>query len=174
MDHAPLVVSFKADPTAVAAGTYDAYFANWYATAPRDRAIWWTFYHEPEDDITAGAFTAADYRAAWSRLASLAAQADNSQLRATLILMCWTVNPHSGRDWNDYYARGSVQALGWDCYNKGARKGVYQASSALLANAVATSNEARLPWGIAEMGSILVTGDAARAEPPGSRPWPAC
>ena len=36
-----VVVSFKANPSDVLAGRHDAYLAEWFRTAPRDRDIWW-------------------------------------------------------------------------------------------------------------------------------------
>jgi hypothetical protein len=155
----PLVISFKADPKAVAAGDYDTFFRNWFATAPTNRPIWWSFYHEPEDNIEAGAFTAADYRAAWARLAGLSDEARNSQLRATLILMCWSAQKNSGRQWTDYYVPGAVKVLSWDCYNVGAKNGVYRSPTNILENVQAIATSTGLPWGISETGSTLVTGD---------------
>ncbi|MGZ4582516.1 MAG: hypothetical protein ACXVXG_17920, partial [Nocardioidaceae bacterium] len=70
-------VSFKASPQQVLTGAYDATLTNWFQAAPRDRDIYWTYYHEPEDNIEAGEFTAADYRAAWTRIAALADKAQN-------------------------------------------------------------------------------------------------
>ncbi len=71
----PVVVSFKAAPQAVLRGDHDQQLARWFAAAPRDRVTHWVFWHEPEDDIGAGQFTAAQYRAGWTRTAKLAAQA---------------------------------------------------------------------------------------------------
>ena len=50
----PVVVSFKVSPQTVLTGAYDATLKSWFATAPRDRQIWWSYYHEPEDQIEAG------------------------------------------------------------------------------------------------------------------------
>lgn len=112
------VVSFKYDADAVLTGTADAYLRSWFANAPRDRDIFWCFYHEPEDDIRNGVFTAAAYRAAWQRIAGLADQAANPHLFATTILMDWTLDPQSGRNWRDYYPGAAyVDVMAWDVYN---------------------------------------------------------
>ncbi|MEV4620837.1 hypothetical protein AB0J74_19275 [Asanoa sp. NPDC049573] len=112
------VVSFKYDADAVLAGTADAYLRSWFANAPKDRDVFWCFYHEPEDDIRNGAFTAAAYRAAWQRIAGLADQAGNSRLFATTILMDWTLDAQSGRNWRDYYPGSAfVDVMAWDVYN---------------------------------------------------------
>jgi hypothetical protein len=59
----PVVVSFKAAPKDVASGRLDGQFSNWFTTAPRDRPIFWSYFHEPENDVESGAFSTADYRA---------------------------------------------------------------------------------------------------------------
>ena len=157
----PMVVSFKFPPNEVAAGTHDAYMRNWFATAPRDQDIYWSFWHEPEDDITAGRITAASYRAAWKRLRSLADQARNDRLTATLVLMGWSLTPASKRSVNDYYpGRDVVQALGWDVYNPGEEKGQYQDPAVMYRRVVEFSQAQDLPFGIAETGSYLIKGDS--------------
>lgn len=156
----PVVVSFKATPGDVLAGRHDAYLERWFASVPTDRTVWWTYWHEPEDDIAAGMFSAADYRAAWRHLAALAEEARNPRLKPTLILMCWTLVPGSGREWNDYYAGDSViDALGWDCYNAGARLGRYRDPERMFSAVAEVSAAVGKPWGIAELGSLLVKAD---------------
>ena len=160
----PVVVSFKALPRDILAGKDDAALRSWFAGAPRDRAIDWTYYHEPEDNIARGEFTAADYRAAWRHVATLADAAHNPQLRSTLILMNWTLNPASGRTWTDYYPGGEViDVLGWDAYNDGAKKGRYDDPEVIFGRVVALSKSLGKPWGIAETGSLLTGGDKGGA-----------
>ncbi|MFC5821049.1 CBM96 family carbohydrate-binding protein [Nonomuraea harbinensis] len=158
----PMVISFKASPGAVVAGTHDAAMRTWFAAAPRDQDIYWSFYHEPEDNIRNGEFTAADYRQAWSRLAGLAREAANPRLRGTLILMGWTVDPASGRDWRDYYpGRAALDVLAWDVYNYDttAAKGRYLAPATLLDATLAVNRAENLPHGVAELGSHIAAGD---------------
>ena len=156
----PVVVSFKASPQSVLAGAYDTTLRDWFATAPRGRPIWWSYYHEPEDQIAAGAFTAADYRAAWQRIASLADAAGNPDLHATLILMCYTLEASSGRSFADYYPGGTViDTIAFDCYNQLASKGSYVSPTAQFAGVLAEAAATGKPWGIAEFGSQLVAGD---------------
>jgi hypothetical protein len=156
----PVVVSFKAQPKDVASGRLDGQFANWFNTAPKDRPIFWSYFHEPENDVESGSFTTADYRAAWVHLAGLADRANNPQLRSNLILMCWTLQTGSHRNWQDYFAGASViDTIGWDCYNKSYSKGSYGDPASMLGKAVATSNGAGVNWAVAELGSKLATGD---------------
>jgi hypothetical protein len=160
----PISVSFKDTPSRVLSGQDDAFFTNWFATAPRDRQIWWTYWHEPEDDIEAGKFTAADYRAAWVHLKELADKAANPKLHSTLILMCWSLNPLSHRNFDDYFpGKGTIDVLGWDCYNRSAGKGTYTAPSDVFGPLVAKSNALGLPFAIGEFGSVLATNDASGA-----------
>lgn len=156
----PVVVSFKAAPGEVVAGKYDSYLADWFAKAPRDRDIWWTYWHEPEDDVERGAFRAELWRDAYRRIAGLADAAANPKLHNTIILMCWTVNPGSGRTFENYFPGADVvDALGWDCYSHPADPTTYSRPEDMYGRAVAKSRELGLPFGIAETGSRLVPGD---------------
>jgi hypothetical protein len=159
----PIVVSFKFPAAEVAAGKHDAYMRAWFAAAPRDQEIYWTYWHEPEQEVDAGQMSSANYKAAWKRLRSLADQANNDRLTATLILMGWSVNPKSGRNWKNYYpGRDVVQVLGWDIYNPPGQvsKGQYQNPAEIYQKVIETSKAEDLPFGIGETGSYLVKGDA--------------
>jgi len=156
----PMIVSFKAPPADVIAGRHDAALGTWFRTAPRDRVVWWTYFHEPENDIEAGSFTAAQFRQAWQRLAGLADAAGNPDLRATLILMGWTLEPGSGRNWRDYYAGPQhVDVLGWDLYNLSWRNGNYRPPADNFQRVVAVSQAEGLPFGIAETGTPILGSD---------------
>jgi len=160
VDKRTLSISFKFAPKDVIAGKYDAYMTNWFKTAPRDQQIYWTYYHEPEDNIASGEYTAADYRAAWAHLRKLADTAGNSKLKATLILMHWSLMTASGRNWRDYYpGRSVIQVLGWDAYNMRAKKGEYQDPAGIYGQLIQVSRAEKLPFAIAETGSHIITGD---------------
>ncbi|MBM0238657.1 hypothetical protein JNW88_18585, partial [Micromonospora sp. ATA32] len=155
-----VVVSFKASPQEVNAGKYDSRLAAWFASVPRQYDVYWSYFHEPEDDVERGAFQAADYKAAWRRIAGLANRAGNPRLINTVILMCWTLDPKSGRDFNAFYPGGDlVEALGWDCYNFGHKSNRYASPEEIYGRMIATSRELGKPWGVAETGSSLVPGD---------------
>jgi hypothetical protein len=154
-------VSFKALPREVLSGSLDSRLSTWFATAPKDRQVIWTYYHEPEDDIARGSFTAADYRAAWQHLAALADKAGNPQLKSSLVLMGWSLSKQSGRNWKDYYpGSAAIDILGWDTYNLGARKGVYNSPATVVGDVITTSRAEGKAWGIAELGSVLISGDS--------------
>lgn len=160
----PVIMSFKESPKTVLSGAVDSYYRAWFAAAPRDHVDYWTYWHEPEDDIERGAFTAADYRAAWTHLKALADQAHNPQLKATLILMGWTIEQRSHRTFTDYYPGSSVvDVLGWDVYNPGGQKGLYPDPAIIYGAEIALSASLGKPFGIAETGSILPAGDNGQA-----------
>ncbi|MFD0901600.1 CBM96 family carbohydrate-binding protein [Actinomadura sediminis] len=154
----PTVVSFKMNPRDVLAGKYDSKMARWFADAPDDRDVYWVYYHEPEDNIADGHFTAADYRAAWRRLAGLADRAGNPRLKATLVLMSWSLEAESKRNWRDYYpGRDVIEVLGWDTYNLA--KDRYQTPAEMYSKVLAVSEQEDLPFGVAETGAHLIPGD---------------
>ncbi|WP_320069005.1 hypothetical protein [Micromonospora sp. RTGN7] len=156
-----VVVSFKAPPGEVAAGKHDTRLAAWFRSVPRDLDVYWSYFHEPEDDIARGSYTAAQFRAAWQRLAGLADRADNARLRATLILMCWTLNPNSGRTFDNYWpGGGAIDVLGWDCYNSGGKFNRYTDPAQVFGPMIAKSKALGKPWGLAETGSVRVAGDS--------------
>lgn len=157
-----LVVSFKADPASVLRGDADSYLRSWFAAAPRDRRIWWTYFHEPENDVAAGAFTPTQFRDAFRRVAALAEQAGRQDLQTTMILMGYTVTESSGRNWLDYYPGGDVvDVLGWDVYNHAAAAGTsYSTPENVFGKVVAVSAAAGKPVAIAETGAPLILGDS--------------
>lgn len=164
MGNTPTSVSFKFDPAGVIAGDYDAQMRQWFNAAPTQYRTWWTYYHEPEDNIEAGQFTAQQYRAAWQHLVGLANQADNESLRATLVLMSWSLNSQSHRNWRDYYPGESfIDVLGWDCYNLARKQGRYGDPSSIFDPVVSASRNAGKPFGIAELGSLVVEEDGGVA-----------
>lgn len=162
------IISFRISPSTVNSGSADGQLLTFFRNAPQDRITYWSYMHEPEDDIARGSFTASAYRTAFARVARLARQASaetgNTALRATLILMCYTVNPASGRNWTNYYSSAEdVEVLGWDCYNHGENRGVYGEPATLYSRAINVSRNAGEPWGMAEFGSRLARGDTTGA-----------
>jgi hypothetical protein len=160
-----VIVSFRLDPPRVLAGDYDAYMRKWFATVPIGVNVYWTNFHEPEDEIEAGKFNAADYRAAFEHLDGLAKEAQNPRLKSTVILMSWSARPASGRKWRSYVPDpASVDVMAWDIYNR--RRDVYPDPAALLEAAQHDSETLGKPFAIAELASVLGRGDtgSGRAE----------
>lgn len=155
-----LVVSFKADPRRILSGADDQRLERWFADAPRDRDIWWTYYHEPENNVEHGDFTAEQWRAAYKHIATIANSADNPHLHNSIVLMCWTLDPSSGRSVADYFPGVDfVDTIGWDCYSEPSTTEAYEPPEYLYASAISTSRGLGVGWGIAETGSVKAPTD---------------
>lgn len=157
-----LVVSFKVHPTQITSGQHDAFFRNWFASAPADQTIYWSYFHEPENNINAGEYTAAQYRAAWAHLGEIFDDACRPNMHATLILTEWTMNPGSGRDYRTYDAGPeAVDMIAFDPYNGvwDPERDYYITPEALLDHIVDKMDRDGRPWGIAEIGSRISVGD---------------
>lgn len=158
---ADLSVSFKIAPRDVLSGANDSKLRAWFRAAPKNVHIYWTYFHEPEDDIERGAFTAKDYRAAWQRIVSISREVCQPNLHPTLILMGWTVDPLSGRKFTDYYPGSSyIDVLAWDPYNPWPPQNTgYRSPAAIFGGIVSTSKAQGKAFAIAETGSILMGTD---------------
>lgn len=153
-----VVVSFKLPPRQVIAGRFDASMRTWFAAAPRNLHVYWCYWHEPENDIEQGAFTAEEFTSAFEHLDQLAAAAGNPRLRSTVILQSYSTRPASGRNWRDYVPdSGSVDVLAWDAYNRDTRR--YSNPAAMLDASRRASESLDLPFAVGELGSPLVNGD---------------
>jgi hypothetical protein len=154
LNHSAVVVSFRSPPSTVLSGADDAALAKFFDSAPTGHPIYYSYYHEPELLVQAGTFTVAQYKAAWAHIAAIAAAAHNPDLKSTLILMSWDLNPSSGISWKDYLPAGNViSVLGWDAYPAGT---VHDADpqptspADFMGAAEAASRAAGLPFGFAE------------------------
>jgi hypothetical protein len=160
--HSDVVVSFKAQPDAILSGSDDAALRHFFDTAPTGHTIYYSYYHEPEDNIAAGQFSATAYKEAWAHIVALADSAHNPSLKSTLILMAWDLSPHSGRNWKNYLPGGGIiTTLGWDAYPAGSvgdKNPQLQPPSAFMGQAVAASRSAGLPFGFAEFGLATASG----------------
>lgn len=157
-----LVTSFKAHPTEITSGELDNFFLNWFKTAPSDQTIYWSYFHEPEDNINSGEFTSAQYRAAWKHLAELEQKACKPNLHSTLILTEWTMQPSSKRDFRVYDAGPEyVKVLAFDPYNGATSptRDFYEPAAELLGPIVEKMEADGRPWAIAELGSRQIVSD---------------
>ncbi len=160
----PVAVSFHASPSTILSGRLDGAFRTWFQQAPTTRRTWWTYWHEPEDDAAAGHLNLSQYRAAWSHLANIEHKVGNPMLTSTLVLMTWTLNPYSHRNWQNYYAGSSaIDALGFDGYNYGHKLNQYADPSTFLNRAADLAQKLNKPWGVAELGSVKMGWDSGTA-----------
>jgi hypothetical protein len=157
-----VIVSFKALPKDILSGADDAALTHFFDTAPTGHPIYYSYYHEPEDNIADGQFTLADYKAAWARVVQLAAAAHNPDLHSTLILMEWDLQKASGRDWKSYLPGGGIiSTLGWDAYSQGSATNVNPQPTPpadFMGDCIAASRSVGLPYGFAEFGLSTATG----------------
>ena len=158
-----VVTSIRAKPQDVIAGRYDSQLRSYFSSAPTTMPIFWNYFHEPEDEVKAGQFTAAQFVQAHKRIADIAGSYCRSNLYPTLVLMGWTAMPASKLDWTDYYpGSGYVSVLGWDPYN-GAQGDAtsYRSPATLFDAVVGKSRAAGKPFGIAETGTARIPGDSS-------------
>jgi hypothetical protein len=162
-----VMVSFKLSPRDVIAGAYDKSMKHWFATAPKNLDVYWAYWHEPENDIEAGTFTAGQFKAAFARLDRLAVQAHNPRLKATVILQSYSTRTGSGRNWSDYIPPVKrFDILAWDVYNKPSPEAPYTVPPDLLDAPLTAARTIGKPFAVAELGSALAPGDTGegRAE----------
>ena len=164
-NHSAVIVSFKALPSAILSGRDDAVLRHFFDTAPFGHPIYYTYFHEPEDNIEAGQFGLSGYKAAWAHVVKLAQGAHNPYLHSTLILMAWDLDPHSHRDWKNYLPPGGIiSTLGWDAYPVGSAENhdpQLTPASQFLGPVIAASKSVHLPYGFAEFGLSTSRGRAA-------------
>lgn len=155
-NHSAVIVSFKALPKTILSGADDSALRHFFNTAPTGHPIYWCYYHEPEDNIAAGQFKLADYKAAWAHVTELARAAHNPDLHATLILMQWDLVRASHRNWRNYLPGGGIiDVLGWDAYPVGSATNVnpqLTPPGGFMGPAIAASKSVHLPYGFPEFG----------------------
>jgi len=161
------IVSFKLPPSEVVAGDHDDLMRRWFSEAPRDLDVYWVYWHEPEDDIENGAFTASQFRKAFEHLAELSRSVDKPRLRSTLVLMSYTLAEQSGRAWRDYWPGGAaIDVFAWDVYERADASCAYCSPETMFDGPREVAASVGKPFGVAELGSELEPGDdgSGRAE----------
>jgi len=154
----PMSVSFVAPAAQVLSGEHDAALRAWFRDAPARGPIWWTYWHEPEDNVAAGDVSARRYRAAWRHINAIAQRVGGANLHPTLVLMAWTAKSASGRQVRDYYPGDFIDVMAWDGYNPPGARG-YASAREIFGPAAATTKRLGNRFALAEVGSVLVPGD---------------
>jgi FlgD Ig-like domain len=149
-----VVLSFNEPPATILSGAENAALSHFFDTAPTGHPIYYSYYDEPEPYITNGTFTLAQYKAAWAHIVAIANAAHNPDLKSTLILMSWDLDPRSGINWKDFLPSGGViSTLGWDAYPAGTvhdQNPQPTAPAAFMGPEAAASKSVGLPFGFAE------------------------
>ncbi len=152
-----VVYSFRGDPTAAAAGQYDDRVTALLASRPPGVTVWMAFYHEPEDQVASGTFTAEQFRAATAHLAPVIRGGGGI---STTILQEYTLQTASGRDWHEFYSP-AIDVLGWDAYNIEAKHGTptYKTAQEFVGPVLVVAKETGKPFAWAEFGSPCIRTD---------------
>ena len=115
--------SFQIPPAQLIAGTFDARLRTFIASTPRNVVL--TNHHEPEQEIEAGQFTFAQFRAANARLNRLVDEQnaiDGGTRKVSVILMISTFTGFQGRNAENYWPTvakgdgGTVDLISADVY----------------------------------------------------------
>lgn len=151
-----VMVSVKCDVVALIKGTLDTAMVAFLSSLPKGSIF--TLWHEPEDNIANGEYTAAQFRAAQMYVKSLIAKR-GLDLKFALILMGYTLTAASKRTFSDYWSPGVYDYLGFDCYNTSTT--VYTAPEKVFGPSVAKAKELSIPLLIPEWASRVVGQDTA-------------
>lgn len=156
-----LVLSSKILPQQLTVAQVAAFFR----TVPAGVTLYYTNWHEPEDDIARGHFTAAQYRAQFNVIRQAQQQVGNPHIKIAAILMGYTWQKGSGRNPEDYIpAAGQADLLTTDTYFDGSIGGDISTAGAQFAAQIATAKAHGLAWGITETGvGPKLTGQARLA-----------
>ncbi|PZS35524.1 MAG: hypothetical protein DLM59_02850 [Pseudonocardiales bacterium] len=160
----PVLASTSARTTVVLSfktGTPEALGA-FLKSRPAGQKVYVSYYHEPEDQIAKGTFTAEQYRATWQRYSPVIRAAGGIP---TLILQQYTTQAASGRNWRDYYPGDAVDVVAWDAYNparKTKKPGYTDYEKKIIPRIEKIATAIGKPWGLAEFGSPIVGTDAER------------
>ncbi len=163
--------SFKYPPAEVVAGMHDADFRSFFQGIADDHTVFWTYWHEPDDELYVDhTFTPAQYRAAWAHIRTIADQvrATRPRLRiyATLIIMEYSMRPNIAMNRPLLGANGMypgddvIEVFGVDSYNSGADGGSVRDVEIEFGKVIDFAQAHGKPWAIGEIGSCPVVGSA--------------
>lgn len=137
-----------------------AQVTQFLSSRPKTIKCYATYWHEPEDNVKTAA-QKAGYRASWHAYAPAIRKAG---CKPTLILMKWSLNPKSGRNWMNYYYPTDMDVVAFDAYNTALNRGYYSDPTKYLAPILAASAQVGKPWGLAEVGSFSAGDPSLRAQ----------
>jgi hypothetical protein len=162
--------SFKYQPSEVIAGKHDADLKSFFQGIQDGHVVYWTYWHEPDDEIfKSHTFTASDYRAAWAHIRSIAdgvkATRPKLQIFATLIIMEYSMSakvaptrPLTGPD-GMYPGDNVIDIFGVDAYDSAAPQSISPVATE-FDPVIAFAKAHNKPWAIGELGSCSINGNA--------------
>ena len=174
--HAPRYdYSFNVPPAAVVAGNWDARIGTFVASTPRNTIL--SLWHEPEQEIERGLYTAAQFRAMmvrFKRLVDAQNARDGGRRLVSVVLMVSTFTGFKGRDPNTYWpgsagadliavdAYGSPSGTNTDRYPAGYTDGRRWRTAATLLTPVHTfAVNKNTRWGVSEFGYLIDVNNPA-------------
>lgn len=156
------IYSSKVTPQAILSGTWDDDYERMFRAAPTDRPYYVCIWHEPEDDIESGAFTAAELNAAHRHVTAIARQV-GPHIKMVPILMQFTLQGGKGRKPMDYWPGDEyVDAVGVDCY-QWTRTNEGDTPGQLYDSAIAFAKARNKPLIVAETGIDVTAFGSGRA-----------
>ena len=162
--------SFKYPPVDVIAGTHDAALTTFFKGIADDHPVYWTYWHEPDDEIyKTQTFTATQYRDAWAHIRTIADGVKATRPKmiayATLIIMEYSMTPPIAASRpllgnNGMYPGDAViDVFGVDVYNPGAPNGLVTDAATQFGKVIDFAETHKKPWAIGEFGSCPVKND---------------
>lgn len=110
--------SCKPTPATFVAGTNDAAWLAFLRSIPAGHKFTAMLWHEPEDNIVAGTFTLANWKAMNNRAGQLMHSLNRPELRMGICLMGpWTFDTRSAYATTDYWDAGFTQNIDVICYD---------------------------------------------------------
>ena len=150
-DGTDIVASFHDSPARVLSGRDDATFARWFASAPADKEVTWSWDHEYDAAARRHRLDTEAYRAGWRHLITLAHRV-SPRLRDTLILTAFTFNHGPADGWRQFYPGPAVDSISVDGYSWNREH--LTTPDAIFARAIAAADSVGKPFGVAEVGAL--------------------
>jgi hypothetical protein len=150
------VHSQKPPVAQAATGALNTWLASYVRSIPatgRPRVL--VFWHEPEDNVKAGEFTAAQFAAMYTQFGHVIRDLARPDVQLWPMFMAWSLNPAAGRDLTAYLPADLtlIHGIGWDVYPfLGADFGTWHEfdSYPWWLAAVALTRQLGLPIGVGE------------------------
>jgi hypothetical protein len=156
------VISVKwnaiAGASSILAGGHDQEMANFFGSLPNDVLVYFSWYHEPDNDSLTSA-QQTTYRNVWNYLAP---KIRGYGHKTTLICTKFVLNKDpTGDTWRQYYVSSAIDVIGFDAYNVGRKSNPpkYTPASTIMGPIISLAQKEGKPWGIGETGSPLIPGD---------------
>ena len=150
-DGTQIVASFHDSPARVLSGRDDAIFTRWFASAPADKDITWSWDHEYDAAARRHHLDISAYRAGWRHLITLAHQV-NPRLLDTLILTAFTFNHGPADAWRQFYPGPQVDSISVDGYSWS--RDHLTSPAAIFGRAIDAAESVGKPFGVAEVAAL--------------------